>query len=61
MLLRLNTAQVRPHLEYCVQFCTLQFKKNRELLGSIQQRATKITWGLEHLPCKEKLRDLGLN
>ena len=25
---------VRPHLEYCVQFRPLQFRKNRELLES---------------------------
>ena len=45
---------------YCVQFSAPQFKKGRELLERAQQKATKMMRGLEHLPYKERLRDLEL-
>ena len=44
---------------YCVQFWATQFKRDKYLL-EIQQRATKMIKGLEHLSYEEKLNNLGL-
>ena len=38
----------------------LSSRKTRGILERIQQRATKMTKDLGHLPCEEKLRHLGL-
>ena len=51
---------MRSHLEYCVQFWVPQFEKDRELLGRVQHRATKMIEGLEHLHYEKRMRDQGL-
>ena len=38
---------VRPHLEYCVQMCNLQYRRYIGLLEHIQRRATKMIQEME--------------
>jgi len=60
---------VRPHLEYPVQTCGPQCRRNVDLLERVQRRVTETIQGMEHL-CYEadmehlcyedRLRELGL-
>ena len=56
----LDSALVRPDLDYFVQFGAPKFKKDRDLLEGFQWRATKMVKDLDHLLYEERVSNLGL-
>ncbi|KFV43734.1 hypothetical protein N341_11806, partial [Tyto alba] len=58
-ILHLDSALVRPHLEYCLQLWGPQNRKDMELLEQLQMMATEMVRELEHLPYVDRLTELG--
>ena len=53
-------ALVRPHLEYCIQMWSPQYRRDIDPLEGIQRRAIKMIHRMEHLLYKDRLREMGL-
>ena len=60
VILPLCSVLLRPHLEYCVQMWSLQYRRDVDLLECIQRRATKMIQGMEYLSYEDRLKELGL-
>ena len=60
VILPLCSVLVRPHLEYCIQIWSPQYRRDIDLLECIWWRATKMIQGTEYLFYKDRLRELGL-
>ena len=59
VILSICSALVRPHLEYCIQMWSPQYRRDMDLLERIQGKATKRIHGMEHLSYEDKLRQMG--
>ena len=51
---------MKPHLECCAQFWAAQYRRDMDIVERVQERATKMMTGLEHLSYKDRLREQGL-
>ena len=47
---------LRPHLGYCIQICSPQYRRNIDLLECIQRMAKKMFHGMKHLSYEDRLR-----
>ena len=60
VILLVYSALLRPHLEYCVQMWSPQYRRDMDLLKHFQRRVTETIQGMEHLSYEDRLRELGL-
>ena len=60
MILPLCSALGRPHLEYCIQMWSPQYRRDMDLLEHVQRRATKMIQRMDLFSNENRLRELGL-
>jgi len=58
VMLPIYSVLVEPHLEYCIQMWSPQYRTDVNLLEHIQRWATKMIQGVEHLLCEDRLKEL---
>ena len=56
----LYRSYVRPHLEYCIQFCSSINEKGADMLEGVQRRATKVIPSSRNLSYEESLKRLDM-
>ena len=56
----LCAGEASPHLEYCIQMRSPQYKRDMKLLECVQRRDTKMIQGMEHLSYEDRLGEPGL-
>lgn len=54
-MLKLYKALVRPNLEYCVQFWSLNYRKDINKIERVQRRFTRMLPVFQHLSYSERL------
>ena len=60
LIIPLNNAIVRPHLEYRIQAWNPHLRKDVDMLEKIQRRANKLIPELRDLTYEERLKECGL-
>jgi len=60
VILLVCSVLMRPHLEYCIQMWSPQYRRDVDLLESIQRRATKTNQEVKHLFCEDRLSTLAI-
>ena len=60
IVLPLYKSLVRPHLEYAIQFWSLYYRKDIDMLERVQRRATKLIPNIRNLSYEDRLKRLGL-
>jgi len=61
LIFSLNLALVRLHLNYCVQFWALHYKKKHAVSGACPGKFSEDVMDLELKSYEEQLRELGLS
>ena len=60
LIIPLYKTIVRPHLEYCIQAWRPYRKKDIDILGRVQRRATKMIQKLRNISYEMRLKECGL-